>query len=302
MTGWSPEGPPIEGYSATWAAGEGPGDVGWEVDWGNIFPGTTVDEIVFEDAVSVRGKAAIIDSVVFEDAASAWISRLPKGAVDEFVVEDSASAYISRLSRSFADEFVVEDSVSAAFTAMPPATTTFTTVGSFTYTIPPWCKYIDIIALGGGKGGQTGSGALNQPGSGGLAGQWAVTTLQRGANIPWSEAQLTGTVGAGGAGGANSDNAAGGNGTASTVTASVGTLTAAGGTGTNSGSTRRDGLGPGNYIYLGTEYVGGALAGDSGQAGNAPGGGGAGGNGGIFGNRTRGGAGARGQVWMRAYQ
>ncbi|UVF60802.1 hypothetical protein SEA_STICKER17_30 [Gordonia phage Sticker17] len=300
MSLWSPDGPPIdEGYEASWETGEGPALPNWEAGWGNIFPGTAVDEIVFEDSALVRSKAAIIDSVVFEDAVSAWITRLPKGAVDEFVVEDSVSAYISRLPRTFADEFVVEDSVSAAFTAMPPATTTFTSVGSFTYTIPPWCKYIDIIALGGGKGGQTGSGAINQAGSGGLPGQWAVATLQRGADIPWSEAQLTGIVGAGGAGGANSDNAPGGNGTASTVTASAGTLSAAGGTGTNSG---RDGPGPGNYIYLGTEYVGGATAVNNGQAGNPPGGGGAGGNGGIFGIRTRGGAGARGQVWIRAYQ
>lgn len=302
MTGWSPEGPPIEGYSAAWETGEGPEHLGWEVAWGNIYPATASDEFLIESAGSVRGKALAADSVTFEDSVIARITRLPMRAVDEFVVEDRVSAYISRLPSSFVDEFVIEDSVSAAFTAMPPETTSFFAVGSFTYYIPTWCRYIDIIALGGGKGGQTGSGSLNQPGSGGLAGQWNGITLQRGVDIPWSEAQLTGTVGAGGAGGANSDNAAGGNGTASTVTASIGTLTAAGGTGTNSGSTRRDGLGPGNYIYLGTEYVGGALAGNSGQAGNPPGGGGAGGNGGVFGNRTRGGAGARGQVWMRAYQ
>ncbi|AYD82136.1 minor tail protein [Gordonia phage Turuncu] len=190
----------------------------------------------------------------------------------------------------------------AAYSPVEPTTTTYTTVGAFTYPIPNWCIFIDIIGLGGGKGGQTGSGANGQPGSGGLPGVWAGITLQRGVDIPWSETQFPGVVGAGGAGGANSDNAAGQNGTASTITASVGTLTAAGGTGVNSGSTRRDGPGPGNYTYLGIEYVGGALSDGSGLPGNPPGGGGSGGNGGVFGNRTRGGAGARGQVWLRARQ
>ncbi|QXN74430.1 hypothetical protein SEA_FLOAT294_47 [Gordonia phage Float294] len=193
-------------------------------------------------------------------------------------------------------------SASAAFSPVEPVTTAFTTVGAFSYPIPGWCTYLDLIVLGGGRGGQTGSGANSQPGSGGLPGEWAVATLQRGVNIPWSEAQLTGTVGAGGAGGANSDNAAGQPGGNSTVVASVGTLTGLGGTGVNSGSTRRDGPGPGNYTYLGTEYVGGALSDGSGLPGNPPGGGGSGGNGGVFGNRTRGGAGARGQVWIRARQ
>ncbi|AYB69208.1 minor tail protein [Gordonia phage Foxboro] len=189
-----------------------------------------------------------------------------------------------------------------AYSPVAPTTTAFTTVGAFTYPIPAWSIYVDAIGVGGGRGGQTGSGANSQPGSGGLPGVWAGITLQRGVDIPWSEVQLTGVVGAGGAGGANSDNAAGQPGGNTTITASVGTLTAAGGTGVNSGSTRRDGPGPGDYTYLDTTYTGGALSDGSGLPGNPPGGGGSGGNGGVFGNRTRGGAGARGQAWLRARQ
>ncbi|QAY16670.1 hypothetical protein SEA_FELIXALEJANDRO_34 [Gordonia phage FelixAlejandro] len=300
MTGWSPEGPPIEGYSATWAAGEGPGEVGWEVGWGNIFSGTALDEFVIEDDVSIRGKVSTVDEIVFEDLA--WISRMPSSFSEEILFEDLVSAYISRLPSYFEDEFVIEDSASAQFTPMAPQSTTYSTVGTFTYTIPPWCRYIDGVGIGGGKGGQTGNGANSAVGRGGLPGQWAATTLERGVHIPWSESQLTIVVGAGGAGGANSDHAAGQNGSSSSITSSAGTLTAPGGTGTSSATLARDGVAAGDYTYLGITYTGGGTAGENGEAGKPPGGGGAGGNGGIFGMRTRGGAGARGQVNMRAYQ
>ncbi|QAY16419.1 hypothetical protein SEA_MSAY19_34 [Gordonia phage Msay19] len=300
MTGWSPEGPPIEGYSATWATGEGPGEVGWEVGWGNLFPVTAADEVLFEDAASVKALISAVDEVIFET--DAWVSRRPSSFQDEVLFEEYVSAYISKLSSYFVDEVVFEEYATARFAPMAPQSTTYSTVGTFTYTIPPWCRYIDAVGIGGGRGGQTGNGASTAVGRGGLPGQWAATTLERGVHIPWSESQLTVVVGAGGAGGANSDHAAGQNGSPSSITSSAGTLTAPGGTGTSSATLARDGVAAGDYTYLGITYTGGGTAGENGEAGKPPGGGGAGGNGGIFGNRTRGGAGARGQVNMRAYQ
>ncbi|AWY03640.1 minor tail protein [Mycobacterium phage Clifton] len=194
--------------------------------------------------------------------------------------------------------------VTAATLGFPPnspASQAFTSPGAFTYTFPRWCDYIDVVALGGGASGQTGDGALNRQGKGGRAGQWAMATVQRGNHIAWSVTQLTGTVGPGGAQAPNSDFGGPNNGTASTATVpGYGTLTANGGNGTvDSG---RNGEGAGSQTLNGTTYTGGAAATGNGSAGNPPGGGGAGGDGGIFGSRTRGGAGAVGGVWFRAYQ
>ncbi|MBU8819534.1 hypothetical protein KL864_26980 [Mycolicibacterium goodii] len=194
--------------------------------------------------------------------------------------------------------------VTAATLGFPPNSpvgASYTSPGAFTYTFPRWCDFIDAVPLGGGASGQTGDGALNRQGKGGKAGQWATWTLQRGNHIAWSVTQLTGSVGPGGAQAPNSDFGGPNNGTASTVTApGYGTLTANGGSGTvNSGRT---GEGAGSQMLNGVTYTGGAEATGNGSAGNAPGGGGAGGNGGTFGSRTRGGPGAAGAVWFRAYQ
>ena len=109
---------------------------------------------------------------------------------------------------------------------------------------------------------------------------------------------ITITVGNGGAGGA------GGGSTGQTTTASIPsqTVSAAGGYGAASftgGGIGHQGLGPGNLDYNGITYFGGTTENSFGATGNAPGGGGGGGN---YVSFQYGGNGAKGAVWVRAYQ
>ncbi|MCF8609450.1 hypothetical protein L5G28_04650 [Gordonia sp. HY285] len=85
-------------------------------------------------------------------------------------------------------------------------------------------------------------------------------------------------------------------GQAITVTGIGSGLSAAGGAGTTSG---QNGASPGNSTFEHVVYTGGA--GGAGNAGSptAPGAAEVGGKDGIFGSRTRGAAGARGQAWCR---
>lgn len=186
------------------------------------------------------------------------------------------------------------------FPPLSPTTATFTTVGSTSWNFPKAADHLDLIAVGGGASGQTGSGVINRRGDGGIAGHWAAMTVTRGVDVPWSARTVAVTVGAGGAQPANSDHAGPNWGGASTMTIDgAGTITANGGDGKVSG---QNGENAGTYPHNGQNYVGGNGGTGNGGAGQAPGGAGAGGNGGILGSRTRGGAGARGQCWGRAYQ
>lgn len=193
---------------------------------------------------------------------------------------------------------------SADFAATPPTTTSYG-AGTFTYAIPAWSKLIVLVGIGGGASGQTGNGGINQHGTGGNAGSWNGVVLRRGVDIPWSLAQITVTVGAGGAQPANSNWAGPNAGGTTTFTASGVSLSCAGGVGTNGGTNGggiREGAAAGNYQIDGDTYVGGAIGGGSGAAGNAPGGGGSGGNGGVFSARTLGGKGGDGRAWIKARQ
>jgi hypothetical protein len=167
-----------------------------------------------------------------------------------------------------------------------PELTTFSTAGAFTYTIPTWCNTLDIICLGGGEAG--GVAWLLGTGSGGKAGGWGSSTLTRGSNIPFSTATLAVTVGAGGTGSQGNWPAPGGDGQASTVSGTWGTVTGAGGAGGN--SSNYNGGSPGTVTVAGQTYSGGvfpAAPGTGGGGGNPPGG--------------PGGVGERGRVWIRAY-
>ncbi|AYR01194.1 minor tail protein [Mycobacterium phage Oscar] len=178
-------------------------------------------------------------------------------------------------------------SAAAGFPAMPATRTNYLTAGAFTYTIPWWAYWIDVLVLGGGQGGINGSFGN---GSGGAAGKWSVATLRRGVDIPWTVTTITGTVGPGG--GSN-----GGNGTATTATYTGGpVLTGAGGSG-GTDIFNVVGRSPGNQVIAGETYVGGAESPNLGAAGNAPGGGGA--AGGFFG---AGGGGGLGAAFIRARQ
>lgn len=192
------------------------------------------------------------------------------------------------------------DAATAGFTAHAAVPASYTAPGTFTYAIPVWCTYIELIGVGGGEGGDSGSGAF-VAGAGGAAGLWNAITLQRGVDIPWTATTLTVVVGDGGTGGPagplNSDGAGG-----SPVVWSYGGTTLLTCPGGDNGGSGQNGKSPGNYTYNGVLYTGGAeQTSGSGSPGNPPGGGGRGGNGG-FGVGLAGGKGAPGAGYARARQ
>lgn len=170
------------------------------------------------------------------------------------------------------------------------STAQFTTPGAWSYQIPSWAKFVDVVLLGAGGAGAAGS--LSGNGIGALTGQWNVVTLVRGDNLPWTTRTITGTVGRGattvsGTGGASTAVAAG----------LLESRTAAGGAGAANGGSGR-GIGPGTRTVNGKDYVGGTnTSATPGSNGLAPGGGGAGGS--IY---VKFGVGANGSAWIRAYQ
>ncbi|BBC43591.1 hypothetical protein [Mycobacterium phage C3] len=179
----------------------------------------------------------------------------------------------------------------------------FDVVGPYTYEIPDWCNFLDIVLVGGGAGGNGGSASFAS-GHGGFAGVWQGITLQRGQHIARSVAEITGVVGDGGNAGAGGPvGGIGGSGFASTATA-VGWagLTAIGGEPRpRLGLLHQPGDGPGDFLFNSVNYVGGAeTTSGNGTPGNAPGGAGRGGNGGVF-SGSPGGKGGAGRVWIRAY-
>jgi hypothetical protein len=182
-------------------------------------------------------------------------------------------------------------SVTAAFPSNPPATTEYPLAGNYTYDIPYWCTYIDLILLGGGGGGANAIGGVI-PGAGGQAGFWKTTTAQRGNEIPWTTTTIAITVGSGGA-------AAGNGGPTTAAATGMASQTALGGT-QGAGTNGTTGESPGSVTYEGPTFAGGAAQTTPGAAGNAPGGGGAGAN--PLAGAPAPGAGAPGAVWVVARQ
>jgi Concanavalin A-like lectin/glucanases superfamily len=178
-------------------------------------------------------------------------------------------------------------SVAAAFPPNAPTSTEFSPAGAFTYDIPYWCTYIDLVLLGGGGGGSNSVGIA--AGTGGQAGSFLTVTLQRGIGIPWTTPSISITVGSGGAAATN-----GGSTTASAT--GMAPQTGLGGI-QGAGMNGTTGESPGTVTYQGQSYTGGVAQIFPGAAGNAPGGGG--GGGGPFGS---GGAGAAGAAWVVARQ
>lgn len=193
---------------------------------------------------------------------------------------------------------------SAQFRAMGPTVTSVTTAGAYNYPIPPWALYLDVIMLGAGGGG-AGGNSFGADGRGGGAGTWGAFRLVRGADIPWTESNFTGTVGTGGGGGSRGNGSGSGGGATTITSPSFGTFTApggSGGSGTNPvGGTAFNGASPGNYSFQGKTYPGGGQVGKN-TDGSPPGGGGGAGSGGAFGSDKAGRPGAVGRVIFRAYQ
>jgi hypothetical protein len=167
----------------------------------------------------------------------------------------------------------IEFGVKLTGTPAPHSPVTVLVSTSGTITVPDWSNYIDVIALGGGGGGQA-CGLVW--GEGGKAGSWANTTLTRDTDIPRSTTVLNVTIGNGGAPGSGFGDG-GAAGTASTVSAAgMTTLSAAGGAGGSAGNADYVGKSPGNRTVGGVTYAGGQAAQTPRGKGNSPGGGGAG--------------------------
>ena len=219
------------------------------------------------------------------------------------ITEGSALVVVPTLGSEGAKDVVLETPTgrvvaASAFTyynTYAPQTTSFTTVGSATYTVPAWCNFVDVIVLGGGQGG--GAGTVGLTGSGGNAGSWNSALLSRGtSNLPWETTSISVTVGAGGIKGAQfTYDTPGGAGGASSISTGTFSLSGSGGPASNRGNVI--GANAGNTTVNTVTYTGGD-GGGQGSAGSPPGGGGGGGA--IF--NGVGGDGGRGQVWFRAHQ
>lgn len=177
-----------------------------------------------------------------------------------------------------------------------------TNAGMHDLSVPSWCKHIDIIMLGGGGGGRQGNGGNNVNGQGGSAGSYLHASVDR-------PGGLTVAVRVGAGGGGSYENGTSNQEDGESSRLWIGGLLvyeAPGGTNASSGS--RLGGDPGNRSFAGHTMVGGTPATGGGFSGSGappggtstpPGAGGPGGTGGLVGLYQHGGAGARGEVWMR---
>lgn len=173
---------------------------------------------------------------------------------------------------------------------------TFSYTSSTVVTVPDWCRYVDVIALGGGGGG---GGWASE---GGRAGEWA--TAYEAVN-PGSSLSLS--IGSGGAGYVPGTQGGPGTNTSVTVNAAIVASAAGGG---YAGNSERAGEDASHRVVHGETYSGG-VGGEPGTGGfnsppfkGAPGGVGAGGGEGGFVAPSAyyaAGRGGDGKVWIRCY-
>lgn len=175
-----------------------------------------------------------------------------------------------------------------------PVTQFWDSSGSYTFTVPSWANFLDIIALGAGGGGGDTDGSST--GSGGGAGNWDIVTIARASG--WPTGNVTVNVGGGGHAASYGSAASGSPGGASSASGTgMSTVSGAGGSGGAYAGGSQNGGSPIDQTYLGTTYISGA--GDTtGTGAIAPGGGG-------IGNNTYSASatfGADGKVWIVARQ
>ncbi|AJA43698.1 minor tail protein [Mycobacterium phage Milly] len=252
-------------------------------------------------ASSLSSATAAVVEHLFADAPAASVSTPAALVVPQLVAQAlgvSFDAAVLVLKAGAAASSASNGVAANAFPAMAPLPQQFATAGNYTYTIPYWCRFIDIVVLGGGGGGQA-SAALFNYGAPGEPGEWRSVTIERGVDIPWALASITGSVGNGGAGGIGPSILPGAWGDATTANYGS-TLSAPGGSGgigwAGSQALSR-GKSPGNFTHNGQLYTGGAAVTGNNQPGNPPGGSGSG-----SAQFSSGSNGARGAVWFRAYQ
>ncbi|QJD50428.1 minor tail protein [Mycobacterium phage Chris] len=184
----------------------------------------------------------------------------------------------------------------------PPSTAEYEEAGTYTYDVPEWAQYLDIVLIGGGSAG--GSSFAFTSGQGGWYGTWASKTLQRGVDFPANARQVTvvvaagGTItgGAGNAGGTSAVTWLDVNGVQQQLVGEGGPWSGQGPT-HNGGNPNGHSYGQGapNYQFRGKTYFGGNDANTA--PGSRPGGGGSGGP-----PYLQGANGGTGCVWVTARQ
>ncbi|QFG13543.1 hypothetical protein PBI_LAMBO_33 [Gordonia phage Lambo] len=348
MSGWSPEGPPVESGGALWSSGDGPPTIAWGSFWGNVPVLAGVGSALAQDKADLKYKANVLSSAQADDELyvgldpmqdfevrikprenaggndglgvsldalvrdSGWADDLARlglkgrdnGAGSDFALSkaiipgrdgglaDELSSV--NLATSIGDAGGAGDMADGVFTPRSPLATQYTTVGTFNYPIPVWCRAIEVVCLGGGSGG---NGGGTFAGDGGKASTWSWGTFVRGVHIPWNVINLTVVVGAGGNGG-GAFGGTGGNGSPSYVQRSGSDILrshgaiAVGGTGIN---RTGDAVSPSTLTLGGVTYTGGPES--TTDTASVPGSGGRGGAVAAVGK-----AGGRGQVWLRAIQ
>ncbi|QFG09051.1 minor tail protein [Mycobacterium phage ThulaThula] len=196
------------------------------------------------------------------------------------------------------DQGIGADTATAGFAPHAALAAAFTTAGAYTFTIPVWCRYIDVILLGGGGGGR-GMINIGSWGEGGWGGNWAVYTLERGVHIPWTARTITGSVGAGGAGSASGFSPARGQTGGSSTAATDGwSGVATGGLGgQNALAPNGRAVSPLTQTVTGQTYTGGGEVSPV-TAGAVPGGGGSA----AITTFQSGATGGRGRAWFYCYQ
>ncbi|ARQ95467.1 minor tail protein [Mycobacterium phage Shandong1] len=264
------------------------------------------------DAKSVSATSAAANEHYFGAAPAASSSAIAATAVPKLVadaagVSATAAAAVVKATAATSSSSATSATWKFATQANPVFSQTYTTVGTYTFAIPWWANFIDVVLLGGGGGGSSGNAAVGA-GSGGQGGNFVYVKLVRGVDIPYAATTITGAVPDGGAPGPAGFFPINGD-PGGTATAIVNTLTwqlsATGGEGGKFlTGVPGDGANPNSVTFNGILYQGGlATSSSNGVAGNAPGGAGSGGRSGFFGIPAgAGGKGARGQVWIRAYQ
>lgn len=244
------------------------------------------------NAVKTDAKADDLNIVVREW--SSVVRGLAEGGVD--IGTPLARLGVSAEARS--GSIALSPNAIGAFPPSGPLSQEITATGI--YTIPYWSRYIDLIGKGAGRGGR--GGGLVLRGDGGGDGYWGSRTIERGVHIPWSTAFLEIIVANGSSGSPGEAVTSNPSVPGPTNVISSGTtlLSVAGGDYMQQGQNGSSG---GSYEYRGITYHGGTGGRGNGGHGEAPGAGGAGGDGGLgFIPGSRGGDGARGQIWSVARQ
>lgn len=262
--------------------------------------------------LSLFDEAAAADLALRQQQVAAWdagagldratFDRADLPLADPAAALDTISALIVAIPPVNGDHAAGLDDRSAGYTSQTDVFHVVTETGYIS--IPVWARYVDVVLLGAGAGGDGGGQSVNT-GSGGAPGGWATNRWDRGASRnTWRRLSLTiGTGGNGGAAGGIGENKDGSPGGATTMqiedwSGQVGqSLSAAGGSGNVSGQNG-GAVSPLTTTFNNISATGGNTS--TGDTATVPGAGGRGGGGSAWPlGAGSGRQGARGQAWIR---